>query len=177
MNSQRRSSQQNLGSLVTRSGLIGFLVALVVAVPAGADGLRSWASSSYPIVVTGYGSSGWGYGTFSETGGRMTLTATTRINDADNHEVYAHGRTQHSKGPCTAPNYTSCPSDPYKLGPAIVTPTNNSAVWRSHSNYGYPDAYSKYIRANQVFVKLDIPLLPDPQSSAHGSTLGIRWRQ
>ena len=95
---------------VVRGGAASFLAMMAMA-PA-ADAAVNWMSSSNPLVVTGYGSTGEGYGTWQvstgSNGTRFHTSVTQRIDDADNHKVWAQIENWTNAGSCFQPDYTSC---------------------------------------------------------------------
>ena len=142
----------------------------VVATTAGASyalgEVRYWNSSSAPLTVTGYGSSGYGYGTWKVSTGtdgtRSRLTANLRINNADNHAVYATLTTQTNAGYCVEPDYTSCTAQ-YFTYATQDTAHYTGASWKALTTSTGLNASGNYARG-LVNVKLDIPWRTDPSS-------------
>lgn len=77
----------------------------------------TWNSSSNPLTVTGYSSTGKGYGTWtvstSSDGTRYRTGANLWMHNADNHKVYAQTSNYANAGLCVAPQYTSCSQSYY----------------------------------------------------------------
>lgn len=136
---------------------------------------QSWASSSSPLKVTGYGSTGVGYGTWTVSSGsdgtRSRATAHLAYYNADNHKVFYKLLTYVNAGYCYTPQYLTCDVKYYSYG------DNDS----NHYNTGSSKVGSwTWITANSVtstlpgnadyargglITKLDIPVRTDSSSS------------
>lgn len=129
-----------------------------------------WNSSSNPLIVTGYGSTGRGYGSLIiTTGGSGTLySAKTyqRIMNADNHQVYARLTYFSNSGICFAPDFAQCTSQ-YFVHASDETEHTSNASYVARYESAPIDGYGSYHRL-RAQIALDIPWRPDPWS-------GLSW--
>ena len=93
-----------------------------------------WNSSSNPLIVSGYDSTGRGYGNLDiTTGGSGTLYSTKtyqRIMNADNHQVYARLTYFSNSGICFAPSFAQCTSQYYIHASDETEHTSNASYVR-----------------------------------------------
>lgn len=108
------SITQSLRRMTIRTLMASLLVTGGLASSAAAV---TWNSSSNPLTVTGYSSTGKGYGTWtvstSSDGTRYRTGANLWMHNADNHKVYAQTSNYANAGLCVAPQYTSCSQSYY----------------------------------------------------------------
>ncbi len=152
-----------LAAVVLASG------ALVAATSGAAYALgevRAWNSPSAPLMVSGYGSAGYGYGTWKASTGsdgtRSRLSANLRIRNTDNHMVFAKLTTQTNAGYCFQPEYTSC-SASYFTYASSTTGRYAGSTYKSFGASTGVNASGNYVRG-LVNVQLDIPWRDDPSS-------------
>lgn len=125
-----------------------------------------WNTSSNPLTVTGYGSTGYAYGDWriadTSNGTRSILRSRLKYNDADNHKVYVQWETWTNAGYCAQPDYTSC-DQAYYYWAMDETSHQNEESWTWHSDSTSLNPAADYARA-RIAVRLDIPWRPDPIS-------------
>jgi len=152
---------------ITRAAGVGLLAAgfVILTAPAGwaIDTLRSWNSSTTPLTASGYGSTGYGYGQWKVSTGtdgtKSRLYANIKLNNADNHTVYAKLKTQSNAGSCFAPDYTSCVATWYHYASSDSSHYNGS-VYKQYVTRTDVNPSGDYARAI-VNVCLDIPWRSD----------------
>lgn len=151
-----------------RSARFGIATLALLLVEATGAWALSWNSSSQPLTVTGYGSTGEGYGTwFISTGSdgtRYRATSYMRINNADDHEVYSHIRNWTSAGFCYAPEFLSCTVD-YSVYNSMQSGRHDYSFYVGRSSSAPLHGAAEYHRA-EVKMRLDIPWRSDPSSTA-----------
>lgn len=128
----------------------------------------NWRSSSSPLSVTGYGSTGWGYGYLEtvrpSTGDKAQQIAYVKINNADNHTVYANGTTALYNADNTIKSSTAW----------------NQSTHKSNSSYVKVGPYASTSRNSASKAKgtsmvcIDVPVRYDPCSGSATSSL-IGW--
>lgn len=138
---------------------------------ASAGQALTWASSSKPLTVTGYGSTGWGYGSWTVSSGtdgtRSRLSANLKYKNADNHKVFAKLQTWINAGYCATSPYLSCTSQYYYYTEKDTDRSNDTSKWVTKSaTTGLPGT-ADFARAG-IQVKLDIPVRTDVAS-------GVLW--
>ena len=153
-----------------RLAAVALAVPAIVVATAGAGfalgEVRTWNSSGTPLKVTGYGSTGYGYGTWrastASDGTRSRLSANLRINNADNHAVFAKLTTQTNAGYCAAPEYVSCTAQYFTYDDSDTSRYSGSS-YKAHNTSTGLNSSGNYARG-LVTVKLDIPWRDDPSS-------------
>lgn len=137
----------------------------------------TWNSSTTPLTVTGYGSTGKAYGDWNISTGtdgtRYRTGANLYLINADNHKVYAKTDNYANSGSCIAPDYTSCSQTFYYYNSSETTHYNVSKAWKKYNSSNTVDPRSDYHRA-YIRVKLDVPWKADPSSSP-SITKGIKY--
>lgn len=153
------------------------LTCLVLGVSAPASLAVNWAKSSEPLKVSGYGSTGYGYGTWTVSSGsdgtRSRLTANLKYSNGDNHKVYGRISTWTNAGICISPEYTSCTATYYPYASNDTAHVNEAGKWVAKTATTSVNPAADYARG-QVFVRLDIPLRPDP-TSEQTLTKGVKY--
>jgi hypothetical protein len=126
------------------------------------------------VSVSGYGSTGYGYGSFKVTnypmngsGTRAEVHGRIRINNADNHRVYLTNNFQSNAGNCVAPTYTSCSQSWYHHATVDSTKVQDSSYRNTYPSVA-ADSGASYMRA-RVKVCLDIPWRTDPCTGYYNS--------
>lgn len=150
---------------------------LMVAGFGGSAYALTWNSSASPLTVSGYGSTGKGYGTWTISTGTDGTKYRTGANlfytNADDHKVYTSTDNYTNAGICFAPDYTSCQQAYYYYNSSETSHVNTPGSWvyRSSSAGVAPtgDYHRGYIR-----VKIDVPWRSDPSSGA-SITKGINY--
>jgi len=171
MSSERPSrTSVKLVSLVTALLIVGAALAPV------AVGAVWWNSSGSPLTVTGYGSTGKGYGKLAVTsGGSGTVySATTyqKISNADNHKVYAQLTYYSNSGVCFAPSFAQCTSQYYVHASDNTEATSSSSYVTDYESAPI-DGYASYHRLRARMI-LAIPYRPDP-GSGYSWTPGLEY--
>ena len=135
-----------------------------------------WNSSSNPLTVTGYGSTGEGYGSFyistGSSGTRYKFRVRQRIDNADNHQVYANLEYWSNTGICLAPAFFSC-NAPYQKHATDVTDRTTKSSYVTLYESAPIDPYASFHRG-RVRMRLDIPWRFDP-ASGWTVTEGIQY--
>lgn len=145
-------------------------VAVVGAAPTAAyalNNVRVWNSSSSPLVVNGYGSSGYAYGDWklynSSSGTRSHASAYTKLSNADNHKVYIELDTQVNAGYCTTySKYLACTQKYWSHA-------SDESDHHSSSSYKYNPASTGVsgdadFARGRIKANLDIPWRDDPET-------------
>ena len=144
--------------------------ALLAGSATGAQALN-WNSASNPLTVSGYGSTGYGYGTWTVSTGsdgtRSRLSANLKYSNADNHKVFAKLQTYVNAGYCLSSDYLSCTAQYYYYTSSDTSRVNQTGVWVNRTTSTGLPGEADYARAG-VQVRLDIPVRPDVGS-------GITW--
>lgn len=145
-------------------------VLAVGVLPAAAEALgeeRVWNTQSNPLKVTGKGSTGYAYGKWkvanTSNGTRSIVMSYSKLNNADDHEVYVELETQVNAGYCVqASKYMSC-TKKYWNHDSVETKhhDNRSYTYKSASTGVSDDA--DYARG-KVRARLDIPYRPDAET-------------
>ncbi|MEU7076002.1 hypothetical protein AB0B30_38415 [Streptomyces narbonensis] len=134
----------------------------VMAQAAGAE--RTGNSISTPLKVSGYGSTGYAYGTWkvyhSSNGTRSQLVSYSRLTNADDHKVYVELGTQVNTGYCYQASNMTC-TQQYWDHASVETAhhSSKSYVYKSASTGVHNEA--GYARG-KVRAGLDVPWRPDP---------------
>jgi hypothetical protein len=156
--------------------IVLFAAVALVGVGASAQAL-TWNSKSSPLTVTGYGSTGWGYGTWkastSTDGTRSRLAATLKYSNADNHKVFAKLNTWVNAGVCITAGYLDCTASYYPYWSADTPRHNVAGVWKTMYASTQLDPGADYARG-VIQVKLDIPWRGDP-GSGYTFTNGMKY--
>lgn len=129
--------------------------------------VRTWNTSSTPLTVNGYGSTGKAYGTWklynSSNGTRSHASAYSKLNNADNHEVYIELNTQVNSGQCTTySKFLSCTQKYWSHA-------SDESDHHASSSYVYKPASTgvagdaDYARG-RVKTFLDVPWRDDPET-------------
>jgi hypothetical protein len=137
---------------------------------------RFWNSAANPLTVSGYDSTGFGYGEFwiaSGSSGTLYWAKTyQKINNANNHRVYAELTYWSNEGYCIVPSFIQCDTRWYRE--ATDTTYHSSAPFYQAFFENAPiDPYANYHRLS-ARMKLDIPWRPDPGGGT-SYTLGIEY--
>lgn len=155
---------------------IAVMTLVMMALTTSASFALTWNSSTSPLTVTGYGSTGKGYGSWTISTGtdgtRFRTSAKQWINNADNHAVYVDTENWTTAGSCIQPDYTSCKQDYYLYNYSKTGQTTQKS-WVSKSSSASVDPRASYGRA-RVRVKLSVPWRTDPSSGAT-ITKGIKY--
>lgn len=148
-------------------GATAFVASLLAAGSGCAWAAQSYASSSRPLSVSGYGSTASSFGTWSIThtnGTRSQLSASVRIINADDHKVYAYLTTYTNSGICFSGQYLSC-SQPFYKYASTSTGRFASPVWVKTSAATSLPGTANVARAG-IQTGIDIPFRADPLSTA-----------
>ncbi|SNT06803.1 hypothetical protein SAMN06309944_1943 [Micrococcales bacterium KH10] len=155
------------------------VMTLLLSVTAGTAHakIRYWNSASTPLTVTGFGSTGYGYGNWtvstSTDGTKSRLGATMKYKNADNHKVYAKLETLVNAGTCLSSDYTSCTQKYYSHDWNNSGKIDKANKWfTKRATTGVP-GIADYARAS-INVKLDIPWRADPTSGTT-HTKGVKY--
>ncbi|MEU3162594.1 hypothetical protein ABZ753_35250 [Streptomyces griseoincarnatus] len=143
-------------------------VIAVGAVPTTAQALnavRTWNASSNPLKVTGYGSTGYAYGTWkvynSSNGTRSLASTYSKLSNADDHKVYVELETQVNASYCVqASKYMSC-TQKYWDHDSDETDHHSSRSYTYKSASTGVSGSADYARG-KVRARLDIPWRSDP---------------
>lgn len=129
--------------------------------------VRYWNSVDKPLTVSGYGSTGWGYGSWRVSTGtdgtRSRLGAHQAISNADDHRVFVKLSTWTNAGYCLATEYLQCTQQYFSYDDSDTGRTS-CYCWEYLATSTGVNAAANYARA-QVRVKLDVPWRPDPDSN------------
>ncbi|MDR2374317.1 MAG: hypothetical protein LBD77_09555 [Bifidobacteriaceae bacterium] len=159
----------------------GAIAALLIvggsALAANAAVTRAWNSSSNPLKVAGYGSTGWAYGSFTVSTGsdgtKARGTNAAKYSNADNHKVYVKQITYVNAGYCVASEYLSCSQAYYKYTENDSTHINVVNTWKAANTKTSVPGTADYAKGG-FHVKLDIPLRGDP-GSGQSLTKGVNY--
>ncbi|WP_189824107.1 hypothetical protein [Streptomyces finlayi] len=141
-----------------------------MALPTAAQALgaeRTWNSRSTPLKVTGYGSSGYAFGTWkvhnTSNGTRSQVFSYSKLSNADDHKVYIELETQVNAGYCVqASKYMNCTQKYWDHD-------DTETAHHSSKSYTYKTASTgvagsaDYARG-KVRAGLDIPWRTDPMT-------------
>jgi len=155
------------GSLI-REALPAALLALLLAVAVVPVVYAvTWNSKAEPLRVTGYGSIGDGYGTFTVStrsdGTRFRVHSEQKLTyNADNHKVWTQVLYQTNDGWCFQPPHTACstPIHDWRWGRTAAT---NSPDWADGDTSTGAHLNADRARA-LIRMRLAIPWRPDPAS-------------
>lgn len=157
--------------MLRRAVEITAIAVLAVGVlPAAAQALgaeRVWNTQSNPLKVTGYGSTGYAYGTWkvanTSNGTRSIVSSYSKLSNADDHKVYVDLETQVNAGYCAqVSKYMSCTQKYWDFDSAETGHHDNrSYTYKSASTGVSGDA--DYARG-KVRARLDIPWRSDPET-------------
>jgi hypothetical protein len=159
-----------------RSVRIVAMALAMMAMTTTASFALNWNSSTTPLTVTGYGSTGKAYGSWTISTGtdgtRFRTSANQWINNADNRAVYVVTENWTTAGSCLQPDYTSCKQDYYYYNSSKTGQTTQKS-WVNKKSSASVDPRASYGRA-YVRVKLSVPWRTDPSSGAT-VTKGIKY--
>lgn len=167
-NFQRGPARSLLISLcVAGSSLLGFVAAAYAV---------DWNSSGSPLTVTGYGSTGKGYGQYyvstASDGTKYRCSARVWLNNADNHKVHTSTDNYVNAGVCLAPKYLSC-TQKYYYYSNMQSSHINAVAWTEAPLKAPVTATADYARG-YIQVKLDVPWRSDPESG-YSLTNGVPY--
>lgn len=168
-------------TLAARAGAAAAAIALLAPTSAWAlDKASTWATSSNPLVATGYGSAASGYGSFKVT---RTSTGTValaygynKVRNADNHKAYFAMQAQSNAGSClsgtslgfdflgTGGSYGvsySCTQPFYNHGGVVQSGHTSSSSW-SYSTAKTAVNQNATVMRGLVKECLDVPWRSDP---------------
>jgi len=158
---------RGVGSLIREALPAALLVLLLAVAVVPVVYAVTWNSEATPLRVTGYGSIGDGYGTFTVDAGadgtRFRVSSEQKLTyNADNHKVWTQVRYQTNETVCIQIPWTSCsrPFSHWRWGSTEATPWG-WFVLRKHDTSPNHDAD----RARALIrMRLHIPWRPDPAS-------------
>jgi hypothetical protein len=173
--SERESPMKNFKRVLA---VIAASAVLVVGSAAGAMAAVSWKSSSSPLTLAKNGTTVYGYGSFTATGGAGKADGTAKgtnkvkVSSSPKYAGYVKQVTRwNSSNSCAPGTYTDCPSA-WNTGKDNDSAHSKSTSWIAANTSTSLSYLARYARG-RFYVKLDVSLAIDPSSSM-AETNGIK---